>query len=85
MMRLLTDYFLPEADNSNSPEIDEFCWIRRVCPGDKLIMRVTVTGSLRSMSEPCHGIVHSFIEVLNQNREVVMSMIMKNILLCSPK
>jgi len=85
MMRLLTDFYLPEADNLNSPEIEQFCRIRRVRPGDKLILRVTVTGSLRSTSEPSHGMVHSFIEVLNQNREVVMSMIMKNILLCSPK
>lgn len=85
LMRLLTDDYLPEAGNLSSPEIDELRWIRPVFPNDKLIIRVTVTGSLRSSSKPDCGIVHSFVEVQNQNRVIVMSMRMKTILLYSPK
>jgi acyl dehydratase len=85
MTRLLTDYYLPEAGNLSSPEITELRWIRPICPGEELILGVTVTGSLRSSSEPDRGTVHSFIEVQNQNRVVVMSMRMKNISFCLPK
>ena len=84
MMRLLTDYYLPDAGNLSFPEIDEIHWSVRHVPGDKLMLRVTVTGSMRSNSEPDRGIVTSFIEVQNQNRVIVMSMRMKNILYCLP-
>jgi len=85
VMRLLTDYYLPEAGILNSAEIDELRWIRPEFPSDKLIIRVTVTGSLRSSSKPDCGIVHSFVEVQNQNRVIVMNIRMKTILLYSPK
>jgi hypothetical protein len=85
MMRLLTDYYLPDAGNLSFPEIDEIHWSVRHVPVDKLMLRVTVTGSMRSNSEPDRGIVNSFIEVQNQNRVIVMSMRMKNILYCLPK
>jgi len=85
MTRLLIDYYLSEAGNLSPPEIYEIRWIRPLCPSDKLILQVTVTGSQRSNSESDCGIVYSFIEVLNQNRVLVMSMRMKTILFCSPK
>jgi acyl dehydratase len=53
-----------------------------VRPGDELSIRVTVLETKRSRSKPDRGIVHSFIEVLNQNREVVMSMKAVNLLVC---
>ena len=51
-------------------------------PGDVLSLRVTVTGARRSVSKPDRGLVHSLIEVLNQQREVVMSMRAMNLLRC---
>jgi acyl dehydratase len=39
---------------------------------------VTVLETRRSESKPDRGIVRSFVEVLNQNREVVMSVKMVN-------
>ena len=85
LKRLLKDYYLPESGNTSPPEIAELRSIRPVRPGDELIMRVTVTGSQRSSSEPDRGIVHSFIEVQNQDRMAVMSMRTKNVLFCLPK
>jgi acyl dehydratase len=49
-----------------------------VFPGDELSIRVTVLESRRSESKPDRGIVRSFVEVMNQNREIVMSVKMVN-------
>jgi acyl dehydratase len=38
----------------------------------------------RSESRPGRGIVRTFIEVLNQNKEIVMSMKMVNFVRCRP-
>ncbi|MCM2357888.1 MAG: hypothetical protein NDI77_07045 [Geobacteraceae bacterium] len=86
MMRLLTDYYLPDAGKLSFAEIDEIHWVRPISPGDKLILRVTVSESMpmRSNYEPDRGIVISCIEVQNQNRTVVMSARMKTILYCLP-
>ena len=64
--------------------VDELRWILPVRPGDKLSLRVTITQTNRSRSKPDRGIVHSFIEVLNQDRIVAMSMKAVNFLLCRP-
>jgi len=43
---------------------------------------VSILESRRSRSKPDRGMVHSRVEVLNQDREVVMSLKAVNILLC---
>jgi acyl dehydratase len=43
---------------------------------------VTVLETKRSRSKPDRGMVRSFIEVINQNREVVMSMKAVTLALC---
>ena len=53
-------------------------FLKPVFPGDELSIRVTVMETRRSDSKPNRGIVHSFTEVLNQKREVVMSVKMVN-------
>ena len=45
-------------------------------------MRATVLEARRSESRPDRGIVRTFIEVLNQKREVVMSLKMVNFVRC---
>ncbi len=82
MMRLYTDHYLSHVASLGSPGLDELRWPRPVRPGDKLSVRVTVQQAKRSRSKPDRGIVHSFIEVLNQNGEVVMSMKAVNLFLC---
>ena len=67
-----------------SPGVDELRWILPVRPGDTLSLRVIIPQTKRSRSKPDRGIVHSLIEVLNQDRIVIMSMKAVNFLLCRP-
>jgi len=78
MMRLYTDHYLSKVANLGSPGCDELRWSKPVFPGDQLSIRVTVMETRRSDSKPDRGIVQSFTEVLNQKREVVMSVKMVN-------
>ncbi len=78
MMRLYTDYYLSKVANLGSPGVDELRWDKPVRPGDHLSIRVTVLETRLSTSKPDRGIVRSFVEVLNQNRDVVMSLKMVN-------
>jgi len=78
MMRLYTDNYLSKVANLGSPGGDELRWDKPVFPGDELSVRATVMEARRSESRPDRGIVRTFIEVLNQKREVVMSLKMVN-------
>ena len=80
MMRLYTDNYLSKAANLGSPGVDELRWEKAVYPGDDLSIRVTVLETRRSSSKPDRGIVQSFVEVLNQKREVVMNLKMVNLM-----
>jgi acyl dehydratase len=82
MMRLFADHFLPKVASLGSPGVDELRWNKPVRPGDELSVRVTVLETRRSRTKPDRGIVHSFIEVMNQNRDVVMGMKAVNIFFC---
>ena len=82
MMRLFVDHYLSHIASMASPGIDELRWSRPVRPGDSLSIRVAVLEANRSRSKPDRGMVRSLIEVLNQNREVVMSLQAINILRC---
>jgi acyl dehydratase len=82
MMRLFVDHYLSGIASLGSPGVDEMRWIKPVRPGDILSLRVTVLQTKRSRSKPDRGVLFSFIEVLNQNHDVVMSMKAVNLLLC---
>jgi acyl dehydratase len=81
MMRLLVEHYLSPA-SLGSPGLDELRWLRPVRPGDTLSVRVTVLEARRSQSKPDRGLVKSALEVLNQRREVVMSVKATNFILC---
>lgn len=82
MMRLYADHYLSKVASLSSPGVDELRWSRPVRPGDELSIRVTVLDARRSRTKPDRGVVQSFIEVLNQNQEVVLSMKALNLLGC---
>ena len=82
MMRLFVDHYLSHVASMASPGIDELRWTQPVRPGDTLSIRVSVIEANRSRSKPDRGMVRSLIEVLNQDREVVMSLKAMNILRC---
>jgi acyl dehydratase len=72
-MRLLVENFLPH-NGLAAPGIDELRWPRPVRPGDTLTLHATVQQARRSRSKPDRGLLHTFLEVLNQNGDVVLSM-----------
>ena len=74
MMRLYAQNYLTTVGSLASPGVDELRWIKPVRPGDTLSVRVTILDAVPSKSKPDRGVVTSFIEVLNQAEEVVMSM-----------
>ena len=74
MMRLFADNFLSPESSIASPGLEELRWLQPVRPGDILSLRVTILEARRSKSRPEQGILHSFVEVLNQRGEVVMSL-----------
>ena len=82
MMRLIVDNFLPKSASLGSPGIDELRWLRPVRPGDVLSVRLSILEATRSRSKPDRGIVRTLCEVLNQKREVVMSLKAMNIIAC---
>ena len=77
-MRIYSEHYLSQVANLGSPGGDELRWDKPVFPGDELSVRATVLEARRSESRPDRGIVRTFIEVLNQKREVVVSMKMVN-------
>ncbi|MBM4262845.1 MAG: MaoC family dehydratase [Deltaproteobacteria bacterium] len=81
MMRVYVENYLSSVANLGSPGGDELRWPKPVFPGDVLSVRATVLEARRSESRPDRGIVRTSIEVLNQKKDVVMSMKMVNFVL----
>jgi acyl dehydratase len=80
-MKLLVASYLSAESSLGSPGIDALRWIKPVCPGDALSVRVVVEEARRSRSKPDRGLVGSSIEVRNQRGELVMSMRAMNLML----
>ena len=82
VMRVLVENYLGREASLASPGIDELRWLRPVRPGDVLSVRVTVLDARRSRSKPDRGLVRTSIEAVNQNGEVVMTLIAMNLFRC---
>lgn len=80
MMRLFVDHYLSRCASFGSPGVDELRWLKPVFPGDTLLARITVLEAIPSRSKPDRGMIRSYIEVLNQDRQVVMTMKALNLL-----
>ncbi|TAK71845.1 MAG: MaoC family dehydratase [Betaproteobacteria bacterium] len=74
-MRLMCDGYLLQSSCVGSPGIDEMRFIKPVRPGDMLRLRSSVIESAPSKKQPNRGTVLFRWEVLNQNDEVVLSML----------
>ena len=83
MMRLFVDNFLPTSASLGSPGIDELRWLGPVRPGDVLQRSVSRSSKRRARDQnPIEASCAPCCEVLNQNREVVMSLKAMNIIAC---
>ena len=80
-MRKLVDNFLPH-NGLAAPGIDEVRWPRPVRPGDTLSVRVTIEQARRSRSKPDRGLIHTLVETVNQDGDVVMSLRPMNMVRC---
>lgn len=78
-MRLYVDHYISQVASLASPGLDALRWPRPVRPDDRLQIRVTVTQARASRSEPDRGLVHSAVETLNQDNEVVLSFTAMNL------
>jgi acyl dehydratase len=79
-MRLFVSHYLPGPASLGSPGVDELRWLRPVRPGDELTLRVTVHRVKPSRSKPDRGVLYSFCEMLNQDRQVVSTMMAMNLI-----
>ena len=85
MMRLLVDNYVSSVASLGSPGVNELKWLKPVRPGDELSIRVTIREARRSRSKPDRGMVGISVEVLNQERDVVMTMQSVGMVLCRRK
>jgi len=72
-MKLLVENYLPGRSALGSPGVDQLRWHKPVRPGDILSVRVTIIETKQSRSNPARGLLRTFVEVMNQQREVVTS------------
>jgi acyl dehydratase len=79
-MRLFVEYYLAGRASLGSPGVDELRWLRPVRPGDELTLRITVHKVKPSRSKPDRGVLFSFCEMLNQQRDVVATMMAMNLI-----
>jgi acyl dehydratase len=79
-MRLFVEHYLPGRASLGSPGVDELRWLKPVRPGDELTLRITVHRVKPSRSKPDRGVLFSFCEMLNQQRDVVATMMAMNLI-----
>jgi len=75
MMRLMCDGYLVDSACLGSPGLDELRWLKPVRPGDALRLRTEVLEQTPSRKHAGRGTVKFRWEVLNQNDEVVCSIV----------
>ena len=80
-MRPTSDHYLLETSCVGSPGLEELRWLKPVRPGDTLHLRSTVIESTPSGKQPNRGTVLFRWEILNQNGEVTLSMLGRQLFL----
>ena len=79
-MRLFVENYLAGKSSLGSPGVDELRWLKPVRPGDNLLLRVTVHKVKPSTSKPDRGVLFSFCEMVNQENDVVSTMMALNLI-----
>jgi acyl dehydratase len=71
----MCDSYLLESACIGSPGLEELRWLKPVRPDDRLRLRATVLEQAPSRTQPRRGTVKFRWDVLNQNDDVVCTMI----------
>jgi len=75
-MRMLVENMLATKQAGlGSPGIDEIRWLKPVFPGDTLRVESEILSKKQSQSKPEMGSMRGQTKVLNQNDEVVMTLV----------
>jgi acyl dehydratase len=74
-MRMYVDAILLGAASMGSSGVEELRWTKPVRPGDTLRGRARVIEARASSTNPERGTIRSKLECLNQDGEVVMTML----------
>ena len=74
-MRLMCDGYLLESSCVGSPGLEELRWLKPVRPDDRLRLRATVLEQTPSRTQGSRGTVKFRWDVLNQDDDVVCTMI----------
>lgn len=74
-MRMMVDHVLVGGSAMPSPGVDEIRWLKPVRPGDVLSIRGEALEARPSRSKPDRGIVRWRYEMINQDGEMVMSLV----------
>lgn len=73
-MKFLVQHVLATVSALPSPGVDELRWLKPLCAGDSLRMRLQILTARPSESKPDRGVVQFFVELLNQHDEPVMTL-----------
>jgi acyl dehydratase len=73
VMRMYVDHYISQVASLASPGLDEVRWPRPTRPGDVLRLRVDVDQARPSRSKPDRGLVHTKVQGLNQDDDVILS------------
>ncbi len=83
-MRLYVEHYISRVASLASPGLDEVRFRLPLRPDDELRIRTTVETARLSRSKPDRGLVHTGVEILNQQDQVVLSFTAMNFLACRP-
>jgi acyl dehydratase len=78
--RMFVEHYLPGPASLGGPGVDELRWLKPVRPGDELTLRITVHKVKPSRSKPDRGVLYSFCEIVNQESDVVATMMGLNLI-----
>jgi acyl dehydratase len=81
-MRVLVDHYLARRASLASPGIDELRWLQPVRPVTCSACAQRWSRRDARRSKPDRGLVRTKVEALNQNGQVVMSMVAMNLFRC---
>jgi acyl dehydratase len=78
-MRMYVDAILADTISMGSPGVEEIRWLVPVRPGDTLRGRATILETTPSSKRDDRGTVRARFETLNQDGDVVMTMVARGL------